>query len=53
MNKIRIIGLVMLIIGIGMPFLLKGEWIDFFFGCLAGVGFVLLVTGRITFKKKT
>lgn len=53
MNRIRIIGLVMLVTGVAIPFLLKNEWIDFIFGCLGGVGFVLLITGRIKFKKQT
>lgn len=52
MTKIRTIGLVMLIIGIALPFLFGGEQLDFFAGALGGIGLVLLITGRITFKKK-
>lgn len=52
MNRIRIIGIVMLIIGIVSPLLFKNEGLDFVAGLIGGVGIVLLITGRISFKKK-
>ncbi len=48
MIKIRIIGLVILIIGITIQFVLQNDVIDFISGIFTGGGIVLLITGRIS-----
>ncbi|GAB5554069.1 MAG: hypothetical protein Sapg2KO_36600 [Saprospiraceae bacterium] len=53
MNKIRIIGIVMLVIGIVLQFFLKSDGADFFTGFFGTGGIILLLTGRIKFKKQT
>ena len=52
MNRIRIIGLIMLIIGIILHFSFENDGTDFLIGILAGGGIILLITGRIKAKKK-
>lgn len=52
MNKIRIIGLIMLIIGIILQFSFENDGIDFLTGLLVGSGIVLLITGQIRSTKK-
>ena len=47
MNKIGIIGLVILIIGIIIQFALENDAIDFISGLLIGVGISLLITGKV------
>ncbi len=51
MNKIRIIGLIMLIIGIILQFSFESDGTDFFTGLLAGGGIGLLITGQIRSEK--
>lgn len=46
MNKIRIIGLVLLIIGISIQFTLKNDATDFISGILVGGGIGLVLTGK-------
>ena len=50
MNKIRIIGAIVLCIGIAAHFLVERGAHDFWIGAAMGVGIVLLVTGRIKFS---
>lgn len=47
MNKIRIIRIVMLAVGIIFHFTLKPEATDFLTGIAMGIGIGLLLTGRI------
>ena len=47
MNKIRIIGLVILVIGIIIQFALENDATDFISGLLIGAGIGLLLTGKI------
>jgi hypothetical protein len=47
MNKIRIIGVVILVIGIIIQFTLDNDATDFVSGLLIGGGFGLLITGRV------
>ena len=47
MNKIRIIGLVILVIGIVIQFALENDSTDFISGILIGVGIGLLLTGKV------
>ncbi len=47
MNKVRIIGLVILILGIIIQFTLENDAIDMISGVLIGFGIGLLITGRI------
>ena len=52
MNRIRIIGLIMLIIGIILRFSFENDGTDFLTGFLVGGGIGLLLTGRIGNKAK-
>lgn len=47
MNKIRIIGLVLLIIGVIIQFTLEGDMTDFISAAGIGAGIGLLVTGKV------
>lgn len=47
MNIVRIIGLVILIIGIIIQFTIENEATDFISGLLVGAGIGLLLTGKI------
>ena len=53
MNRIRIIGLIMLIIGIVLQFSFENDGTDFLTGLLVGGGIGLLITGQIKSKKKS
>jgi hypothetical protein len=53
MNRIRIIGLIMLIIGIILQFSFENDGTDFLKGFLVGGGITLLITGQIKSKKKS
>jgi hypothetical protein len=48
MNKIRIIGLVAVLVGFGISFLPENDGYGFLMGFLIGGGTVLLVTGKIS-----
>jgi len=48
MNKIRIIGLVLLIIGTIIQFTLESDITDFISAAGIGAGIGLLLTGRVT-----
>jgi hypothetical protein len=48
MNKTRIIGLVILVIGIIIQFTLENDATDFISGLSIGIGIGLLLTGKIT-----
>ena len=50
MNKIRIIGIMILIVGITLHFTLKNDGIDFITGAFLGGGIILLITGQIKSK---
>ncbi len=51
MNKVRIIGLVFLAIGIILFFLFEGYLPGIAAGLLTGIGIGLLLTGRVGIKK--
>ena len=53
MNRIRIIGLIILIIGIILQFSFENDGTDFLTGLLIGGGIGLLMTGQIKSKKKS
>lgn len=50
MNRIRITGLVLIVIGLILPYILQNDIMDFFTGLLIGLGVGLLFIGKI---KKT
>lgn len=50
MNKTRIIGLVLLLIGVIFQLTIEHDTIDFISGLLIGIGIGLTITGR--FKKE-
>ena len=52
MNKTRILGVVMLIIGIILFYSFANDGIDFIFGLLVGAGLLLTITGRFRSKGK-
>lgn len=47
MNKTRIIGIILLIIGAGINYFFENDGTDFFSGLLIGLGFGLILTGRL------
>lgn len=47
MNKIRIIGLVALAIGVGIHFAFENSGTNFISGVIIGIGIGLLLTGKI------
>jgi hypothetical protein len=47
MNKTRILGIVLMVLGIAIQFILENEVIDFLSGLLIGVGIGFLLNGRI------
>lgn len=47
MNKIRILGLVLIAMGISIYFLPYHDWSAFLMGCFIGGGTVILITGKI------
>ncbi len=51
MNKIRIIGLILLAIGIVLFSLIEGDLAGIASGLLMGIGIGLLLTGGIRFQK--
>lgn len=51
MNKIRIIGLLLISIGVVVMLFLKGDLADISGGLFTGAGIGLLITGRIKFVK--
>ena len=53
MNRIRIIGLILLIIGIILPLAFENDETDFLCGLLVGGGIGLFITGQIKSKKKS
>ena len=52
MNKVRTIGLIMLLIGIIIQYTFENDGVDFLTGLLTGSGIVLLITGKLKSKKK-
>jgi|GEM_PF-1319815 phosphotransferase system glucose/maltose/N-acetylglucosamine-specific IIC component len=53
MNRLRVLGFVILAIGIGINLVSENDGTGFIFGFLIGIGAILLVTGRIgKFKSK-
>jgi len=50
MNNIRIIGLIILVIGITIQFTLENDATDFISGLLIGSGIGMLLTGQIARK---
>lgn len=53
MNKIRILGLILLIIGIILQYSLENDGTDFLTGLFVGGGIGLLLTGRFKSKEKS
>ena len=51
MNKIKIIGLILLIVGVVIHFSSENDGTDFFTGLMIGVGIGLFFTGRIGNEK--
>jgi len=51
MNKARITGILLLIIGICMIYFLENEKFDFFSGALVGLGIGLSIIGRFKPRK--
>jgi len=51
MSKVRIIGLLILIVGIVIRFILKNDTMDFITGLLVGLGIGLAIVGSISTKK--
>jgi multisubunit Na+/H+ antiporter MnhC subunit len=52
MNKARITGLLMLIIGAGIFLIFGNDNLDFIIGFLVGGGLILLITGSFGTKRK-
>ncbi len=52
MNKTRIIGLIILVIGIVLFYIYDGDAIGMIAGLLCGLGIGLLLTGRIKLNSK-
>ncbi len=52
MNKIRIIGLIMLIIGVILPLSFENDGTDMLSGFVLGAGIVLLITGKFKVRKE-
>lgn len=52
MNSIRIIGLIMVLVGIVLQISFEHDGTDFLTGVLVGGGIVLLVTGQFRSEKK-
>ncbi len=50
MNKIRIFGIVILLIGIVLFYAFDNSGVDFLFGLLAGSGLILTITGKVRSK---
>ena len=51
MNKIRILGTIILLIGVFISSFFNNDGIDFVAGLLVGLGVGIIVTGQISFKK--
>lgn len=51
MNKVRIIGLLILIAGIIIRFVLRNDTLDFISGLLVGLGIGLVIVGKVGGKK--
>jgi len=52
MNKIRILGVILLISGISLFLIYDNDGIDFAFGFLSALGLILTITGRFRAKSK-
>lgn len=52
MNKTRILGITLLIIGTILFYSFDNDGIDFIFGLLVSVGLILTITGRFRTKSK-
>jgi len=50
MNKIRILGIILLISGIALFLKYNNDGIDFLFGFLSALGLILIVTGKLRNK---
>ena len=47
MNKVRILGIVILLIGASEMYFCENDLIDFIAGTFVGAGFIFTLTGRI------
>ena len=47
MNKVRILGIVLLILGVSLFLIYDNDGIDFAFGFLSALGMVLAITGKL------
>ncbi len=52
MNKFRIFGTILLLIGVFIKIYNENEGIDFISGVLIGLGIGLVISGRINYFKK-
>jgi len=52
MNKARILGITLIIIGIVLIYLFDNDGTDFAFGFLISAGIILIVAGRFSSKSK-
>ena len=50
MNKVRILGIVLLILGVSLFLIFDNDGIDFVFGFLSALGLVLAITGKLKRK---
>ncbi len=51
MNKIRILGLLLLITGLTIMYIYDNSGLDFISGILVGAGLIWTITGQIKFRK--
>lgn len=51
MKSIRLIGLILIVIGITGIYLIESEHFGFLFGLLIGIGTVGLITGKSGFRR--
>jgi|AntRauTorckE6833_2_1112554.scaffolds.fasta_scaffold37079_3 membrane-bound ClpP family serine protease len=52
MNKVRILGLILLLVAVVIQFYLEHEAADFLTGLFAGAGIPLMIIGRFNSMKK-
>lgn len=52
MNKLRLIGLGMLIVGVVLTIAFESRVVDFVAGIVGGFGLVWLITGRMSFVSR-
>ncbi|MDN3594469.1 hypothetical protein [Zunongwangia endophytica] len=53
MNKVRIVGIIFVILGLLLAYYWRNTEVYFFVGILLGIGLLWSITGRTKRKKKT